>query len=398
MKLPEVLLVLAGATVLTACSEEKRDAAACPGAGRHVVAGGTAACVFQRSDAIIENGFLCPEEMPFRHDFEDAGGRPLVICSEAEEVDLEEVRDAAAEAEEAPDDDDLPDDMAPPPPPPPPPPSAGPDDDGRDPNPPDDAPLEPPPFKEEGGRCAPAAESCEAGWPECFICALGLHCVPDGDGDEYGTCAAPGDGAVGEPCEAGDAGACGEGLACYEPAEGEAPYCSAVCTYTNYECQWGYSCPDIGQVCEPASPEREFPAGGCRPGADACPEGQGCQASVGRDTYDGFACAPAGDGGPFSACDAPGDCAAGLACAIHNGWQGSAEPRFMLFDLVWTGDEPHPLLGRSPARCMPLCGPGLPECGAGQLCARLQTPMALWPVSGRDAFFSFLGVCNDVGG
>ena len=52
------------------------------------------------------------------------------------------------------------------------------------------------------------------------------------------------------------------------------------------------------------------------------------------------------------------------------------------------------MLGRSAALCMPLCGPGLPECGDGQLCARMQTPIASREVAGRDSYFSFIGVCN----
>jgi hypothetical protein len=63
-------------------------------------------------------------------------------------------------------------------------------------------------------------------------------------------------------------------------------------------------------------------------------------------------------------------------CGSPGGAIPRGHPTCTRQSLVWTGEEAHPLLGRSAALYMPRFGPSLPECGDGQRCTRIQTPIA----------------------
>ena len=340
----------------------------------------------ERSTPIIENGFRCPPEAQALPAGFDEQGMPVFVCAPA--GDGEGVHEAPNPAEEPP--------AAPEAPPPP---EAAPEappprDDGRDPNPPEDEPVDAPAAQPEGGRCAPRVEGCDGAFETCFACAAGLNCVPVAGDPGFGICEPIGAGARGAACDPNASGECGADLACLALPGGA--FCSDVCGYTNFDCAFGFSCPDDGGLCTPANPFPEFPGGAdaCRPGEAACAAGENCQAAVTRETYSGFHCAPAGATETMGRCEAPTDCAEGLACVIHTGWSDFAAPENALFDLLWTGDEPHPLLGRSPAVCAALCGPELPACAVDQVCARLSAPAAAGPFPALpDAYFSFLGVC-----
>ncbi len=390
LSLPTVLALGALLAVAPLVGCEGGDGAdPCPG-GEASTAGVQRVCVYgAQASGIIENGFDCPPELPFQQAAFDWDGAPIVVCAEGEDVDLDGLRDhRRAEEQGAGDGDQAPADA--------PPDAPAERDDPRGEAPPDGPPAEALPHPQAGDRCSVLAESCEVGFDACLVCADGLQCVPVADDPGFGRCAPVGDGVAGQACAADDLAGCGESLACLDPGDG-APFCSNVCTYTNWDCAFGFGCPNRGGVCAPVDPAPEFPAGGCRPGADACAAGEGCYAQVTRHTYEGFECAPAGGGGPFSACRAPSDCQPGLACAIHTGWENVQAPQNALFDLVWTGDEPHPLAGRSASQCMPLCGPGLPVCAEDQICARLQAPAGFEerpPLA--DSFFAFVGVCSPV--
>ncbi len=79
-----IIIFLAGLLALAACSDDTKyesPAGVC-GAGEAVEVLGMKHCIY--GDTLIIEGFLCPEEVPARHDLEDS-----VVCSESEELSEE---------------------------------------------------------------------------------------------------------------------------------------------------------------------------------------------------------------------------------------------------------------------------------------------------------------------
>ncbi len=393
------LLCLMLAAGLAGCVPESSGGSSC-GEGATIDAEGATACVYARQDAIIENGFRCPDEMPHRFEVDDA-----IICAAEPDAPVEAIEEAwragrgdrpepepepAAEPEPRPDPEPEPR----PDPEPEPRPDPEPEPDPRpDPRPEPDP--EPAPDPEPGADPEPG-DACVVGRGDC---GADLRCLPTEPVTRRGRCAPAREGGLFEPCAGAldvDGDTCGAGLGCLEGEDGAR--CVPICDDT-VECPFGHRCPGElqGGLCHPAD-DREFPngdaAGACRPDRDDCAPGEGCQPIADESTYDGFTCGPAGERGPGAMCDEPEQCAPGTVCAMLIGWlDDGLNPRVTLYQFEYAGPARHPFAERMSATCRTLCGAELDPCPGGQICARLYDPTN-GGLSIGDAF-AHIGVCED---
>lgn len=363
--------LMLAALATSGCLPEREAGPSC-GDGTAVEANGMNACVYDRRDAIIENGFRCPEEMPHRFEVDDA-----IICAADPDAPVDAFEDAwRAQRGDRPE----PEPAAEPEPRPDPEPEPRPD---------------PRPDPEPEPEPAPGDGACVVGQGQC---PAGERCLPIEPVTRRGQCAPNRDGELFDACQGAlvvDADTCGAELGCLEGDAGD--QCVPVCDET-VDCPFGYVCPGdpSGGLCHPAGTQ-EFPNlgadGACRPDRDDCAAGQGCQPIADEFDYEGFTCQPAGDRVAGAVCTEPEQCAPGTACVMHIGWiDDGIHPAVTLYQFEYAGPASHPFAGRMNATCRTLCGADLPDCPGGQICARLYDPTN-GGLSFGDAF-AHIGVCE----
>lgn len=366
------------------------DEASLCGQGESLQVADEVACVYQDSQAIIENGFRCPPERSHRQEVENRRGERMVVCS-AKPVDPNAVLAARGDepVEPEPEPEARPEPEAPEPEAPEPEPQPEPQPEPRpepEPDPqPDPGPRgepepdpEPDPvvYPQDGEQCSIVAEP-ECDRNPCWACAGGLECVPHADEEApRGRCTpqrAPAP--VGAMCEPGDHLSCAQGQGCdaFQRREGT---CQNICGYGTYDCEFGSVCRSRGTVCSPSP--FEITQFDCVLGGDDCAEGTGCHLSA----DDGFVqnanwrflgaqCSPLNNTADFAACDFSDDCGGGSACMFPGGAIDDGQQVIRIFAPALNRPIQHPVAARTRGACMPVCGTDLPACGEGLTCHRI---------------------------